>query len=163
MTTMEPVQSRNRHRRDERGAVLVEFALVVPLLFSLLLGVTTGGQAYAAKISLVGAVREGARFGATLQLGAGITAVTDYQESVANRVVAAAGGSLTRSDVCVKLALPNGGTDCGIADPAGASAQPSVHLVKVSASRQATIQFFFSSTSPTLTARLATRYERDTG
>ncbi len=32
--------------RDERGAALVEFALLLPLLMCLLLGTVTGGIAY---------------------------------------------------------------------------------------------------------------------
>jgi Flp pilus assembly protein TadG len=142
---------------------MVEFVLVLPVLFALLLGITTGGQAYATKIAVVGAIREGARFGATLQLGTGPTAVTDFQASVTDRIVSTAAGSLSASDVCVALVLPHGSVDCGLSDPAGASSQPTIHLVKVSASKATTIQFFFISVSPTLTEKLATRYERDTG
>jgi Flp pilus assembly protein TadG len=150
-------------RRNEQGAVLVEFVFVLPVLFALLLGITTGGQAYSTKIGMVGAVREGARFGATLQLGTNLTAVSDFEASVTNRVVAAAAGSLVAADVCVKLVLPTGATDCGMNDPAGASAQPTVHLVKVSATKAASIQFFFFTSATTINEKLATRYERDTG
>lgn len=143
--------------------MLVEFFLVLPLLFALLLGITTGGQAYSTKIRLVEAVREGSRFGATLRLGSGPSAVSDFEGSVVNRVVASSGGSLSAGDVCVKLVLPIGGLDCGLSDPVGASAQPTVHLVKVSASKAATIQFFFLARTKTLTAQLTARYERDTG
>lgn len=149
--------------RGERGVVLVEFVLVLPLLFSLLLGITTGGQAYAAKIDLVEAVREGARFGASLQLGTGATAYADFETTVKSRVVGASAGGLQTADVCVKLVFPTGATDCGLADPVGASAQPTIQLVKVSATKPATIQFFFSQTTATLNAKLAARYERDTG
>lgn len=133
------------------------------MLFGLLLGITTGGQAYATKIGMVGAVREGARYGAALQLGTGATAVDDFETSVTNRVVAAATGSLDAADVCVALVLPGNGIQCGMSDPSGAIAEPGVHLVKVSASKPAVIQFFFASTTATLTERLAARYERDTG
>jgi Flp pilus assembly protein TadG len=150
-------------RRGDRGAVLVESVVALPVLFAMLLGITTGGQAYAAKINMVEAVREGARFGATLQLGTGPTAVSDFEASVNNRVVGAATGTLAAADVCVKLVLPIGATDCGVSDPAGASAQPAVHVVKVSASKPASIQFFFLTTTNTLNAKLAARYERDTG
>jgi hypothetical protein len=152
------------HRKEEEeGAVLVELALILPVLFALLLGITSGGQAYATKISVTEAAREGARFGATLQLGTGVTAVPDFETSVTNRIVAASGGSLATGNVCVKLVLPTGASDCGILDPAGASAEPAIHLVKVSASKPATIGFFFFSTTTTLNSKLAARYERDTG
>src|SRR5258708_12152723 len=52
--------------RGEQGASLVEFALIVPLLFALVLGIATGGLAYNRKISITNSRREGARFGATL-------------------------------------------------------------------------------------------------
>lgn len=143
--------------------MLVEFIIVLPLLFALLLGITTGGQAYATKIGMTEAVREGARFGATLQLGSGPTAVDDFEQDVIDRVVTAAAGELVAADVCVELVLPTGGTACGMGDPGGASAQPGVHLVKVSASKPVTVQFFFQSTTTTINAKLTARYERDTG
>jgi hypothetical protein len=52
-----------RHR--ESGAVAVEFALVLPLLVMLLLGVITAGIALSESIGLTNAVREGSRFAAT--------------------------------------------------------------------------------------------------
>jgi Flp pilus assembly protein TadG len=152
-----------RLRRDDGGAVVMELVIILPVLFALVLGITTGGHAYSTKIAVVEAVREGARFGASLQLGTGPTAVSDYEASVRSRVVSASGGSLTSADVCVRLVLPTGAADCGVTDPAGASAESTVHLVKVSASTSATIQFFFSSTTTSLGATLAARYERDTG
>ncbi|MFP5580169.1 MAG: TadE family protein [Acidimicrobiia bacterium] len=54
-----------RNRR-EAGASLVEFALLAPVLFALLLGMITGGLSLSRKNSMENAVREGARFGATL-------------------------------------------------------------------------------------------------
>lgn len=145
----------------------MEAVFVVPLLFALLLGITTGGEAYAKKISIVEAVREGARYGATLRLGTGPTAVSDLESSVSDRVVAASAGTLSAGNICVRLLLPGQavapGCDPQIADPAGASAQPTVHLVKISASKAAIVQFFFLSTTSTLTGKLAARYERDTG
>jgi hypothetical protein len=50
----------------ETGASLVEFALVLPLFFMLLLGMFTGGVAYSRRQSVEQGVREGARFAATL-------------------------------------------------------------------------------------------------
>jgi Flp pilus assembly protein TadG len=54
------------HRDDrQRGAAAVEFALIVPLLVSMLLGVVDFGMALSQNISLQGAAREGARQGVT--------------------------------------------------------------------------------------------------
>ena len=49
------------HRREERGSVVVEFALVVPIIVLLLFGMIEFGRGYNAKIELTSAVREGAR------------------------------------------------------------------------------------------------------
>ena len=147
----------------EEGAVLLELVIIIPVLLALVLGIMTGGEAYSTKIAVVEAVREGARFGASLQLGTGPTAVTDFEARVKSRVVGSSGGRLTSADVCVRLVLPTGGVDCGVADPAGATAEPTVHVVKVSAQTGAEIQFFFSRIAATLEGKLAARYERDTG
>jgi hypothetical protein len=46
---------------SDRGAVIVEFALIVPILLVLLVGIIEFGRAYNTQISLQGAAREGAR------------------------------------------------------------------------------------------------------
>jgi Flp pilus assembly protein TadG len=45
----------------ERGAAMVEFAIVLPLLVTLVFGIIEFGRAYNAQISLTHAAREGAR------------------------------------------------------------------------------------------------------
>jgi Flp pilus assembly protein TadG len=50
----------------ERGAALVEFALVLPLVLMLAFGIVTAAVTYNHKIDLTHAAREGARYGATL-------------------------------------------------------------------------------------------------
>lgn len=52
-------------RRDDEGVVAVEFALVLPLMLMLLMGLVTTGLTYSRGIALANAVREGSRFGAT--------------------------------------------------------------------------------------------------
>jgi Flp pilus assembly protein TadG len=47
--------------RSERGAAAVEFALVVPILLALVLGIVEFGRAYNIQISLTHAAREAAR------------------------------------------------------------------------------------------------------
>jgi Flp pilus assembly protein TadG len=51
--------------RSAQGAAAVEFALVVPILVMLLLGMVSAGLTYSRGITLADAVREGARLGAT--------------------------------------------------------------------------------------------------
>jgi hypothetical protein len=50
---------------QQRGAVAVEFAIILPLLLGMLLGVIDFGVAYTQNISLQAAAREGARQGIT--------------------------------------------------------------------------------------------------
>ncbi len=62
---MGPLMTKRRARVGERGVVAVEFALVLPLIAMLLLGVLTAGIGFGQAVGLANAVREGGRFGAT--------------------------------------------------------------------------------------------------
>lgn len=64
----------------ERGAIAVEFALILPLVAMLILGAVTGGLSYSQAIGVQNAVREGARFGATAD------AVSSWEGDVVSRV-----------------------------------------------------------------------------
>ncbi|MDQ6726669.1 MAG: pilus assembly protein [Actinomycetota bacterium] len=59
-----------RIRGDERGAAVVEFALVLPILVMFIIGIVEFGRAYNARIELTSAVREGARTAALSVSGA---------------------------------------------------------------------------------------------
>jgi Flp pilus assembly protein TadG len=48
-------------KRDDRGAVMVEFAVVLPVLLLILLGIIEFGRAYNTQVSIQAAAREGAR------------------------------------------------------------------------------------------------------
>lgn len=50
-----------RGKRRERGAAAVEFALVVPILLVLVLGIIEFGRAYQVQTTVSAAAREGAR------------------------------------------------------------------------------------------------------
>jgi Flp pilus assembly protein TadG len=109
-----------RHRRTERGAAALEFALVVPLLLLLLIGGITTAMTYSDHLSATNAVREGARYGAA-------TDVTSNQwaTSVRDRVKQVyfnAGVTVTDSQICVRLVQASGttyqeaiGSSCGTA------------------------------------------------
>ncbi|MBW3574913.1 MAG: pilus assembly protein [Actinobacteria bacterium] len=152
--------------RSDRGAALVEFALLLPLVMSLLLGIFTGGFAYFQKISLVDAAREGARYGASLKYDAASGGLATWRSNVRDRVVQLSGGQLAAADVCVELVTPTGAdTACGVGDPPGSATDPTVlapaSLVKVSASKPTTIETIFVTFTPTLRAEVVARYERD--
>jgi hypothetical protein len=55
------MSSQTRKVSNERGAAVVELALVLPILLTVLLGIVEFGRAYNTKISLTHAAREGAR------------------------------------------------------------------------------------------------------
>ena len=140
--------------------------MVLPLAFAMLLGVLTGGHAYFQKISLVDAAREGARYGASLKVAPTPSGPSDWQQAVKDRVAALSGGEITASDVCAQLVTPTGGNAaCGVADPQGAASDPTsltpASIVKVSVSKVTRVDFVFFSRSPTLTSKVAARYERD--
>jgi hypothetical protein len=64
-----------RPGRSERGAALVEFALIVPILMMLVVGIAEFGFGYRDRLTIQTATRTGARVGTTL----GSTATIDYE------------------------------------------------------------------------------------
>ena len=148
---------------------MIEFALLLPLVMALLLGLFTGGFAYFQKISLVDAAREGARYGASLKHDGTSSGIEALELQVEARVVELSGGQLSADDVCVQLVTPTGSSDpvsnCGVTDPPGAASDPTAlapaSLVKVSATKVANIEAIFFTASPTLSAKVVARYERD--
>lgn len=79
-----------RHPRGERGAATVEFAMVLPILLALLLGVVEIGQGWDAKLTLTQAVRQGAR-----------TAALGGTEAEARSAVASAADDLSASRLSI--------------------------------------------------------------
>lgn len=98
-------------KRDESGASLVEFALILPVFMMLLLGMLTGGLAYSRKLSVAQATREGARYGATLPITA-TTPVDAWLDKVAALTIASSDGELAATQpgqaVCVAY-VPSAG------------------------------------------------------
>lgn len=95
--------SLQRWARDERGAAVVEFAVVMPVLLILVMGIIDFGRMYAVAASLAAAVRDGARQGATA------TDLTDATQlaAIRSRVIAEfqpiGGAALTTANVAVAL------------------------------------------------------------
>jgi Flp pilus assembly protein TadG len=61
------MSSIRRFQRDEHGALVVEFGLIVPILLLLVFGIVDFGRAYFTMNNLAAAVREGARYGSVLE------------------------------------------------------------------------------------------------
>jgi hypothetical protein len=76
-------------RRRKRGAVIVEFALVVPFLFIIIFGVIDFSRAYAELNAMNAALREGART-ASVMTEATLTGTT--AQSLVRKKVRAFGG-----------------------------------------------------------------------
>ena len=175
--------------RDERGAEALEFALIIPLLVMLLLGIVSLGLTYSHGIGLSDAVREGSRFGATgissSTWGTDVAAQvrgTQYDDS------AAAGASTT--SVCVQLwKYTTPGTNAGtvsatscspggsgaptltmpgkdvypVIPPIATSASAGTCVVRVLAARDYSVTFgIVPSVSGTLRRGAVARYERST-
>jgi len=96
--------------RGERAAVLVEFALTLPLLMMLILGMFSGGLAYNQKQEMTHAVREGARYAATVPLSTTFTNGGTWQDNIRDLIVERSNGDLTGAQVCVSLVNGSGGS-----------------------------------------------------
>lgn len=59
-----PMMARTTQLRNNRGQALVEFALLLPLVMLILIGIIEFGRAWQAKQTLTDAAREGARIAA---------------------------------------------------------------------------------------------------
>jgi Flp pilus assembly protein TadG len=121
------------HPSLERGAAAVEFALVVPFLILLLLGIITAGITYSRGIGLSNAVREGSRFGAT-----GDATVAAFASDVSTRTrLSQFDDSPTPSEsgtsICVQLwkyttAGSNAGTGTATCSQGGTSDAPTLSM-----------------------------------
>jgi Flp pilus assembly protein TadG len=111
-------RSDNDDKNGERGAALVEFALILPLVLMLAFGMMTAGLTYNHKIDLTHAAREGARYGATLaQLQCAGSpnpcGTKTWAQVVQSVVVERAFGDVTAAQVCVALVTGNPGAVIG--------------------------------------------------
>ncbi|MCU1351870.1 MAG: pilus assembly protein [Acidimicrobiales bacterium] len=107
--TLAHVHRAPRGAGDSRGTALVEFALVLPVLFSLLYGIISYGLAYNQKISLTNAAAEGARYAATVPPSQAFTTGT-WATNVRDLVIARANGDLDAASATVCVSLVKGAT-----------------------------------------------------
>jgi Flp pilus assembly protein TadG len=89
----------------------VEFALVLPVFFTLVLGMFTGGLAYNRKLALTQASREAVRYGATLPV-VNFATMAGWLDAVAAVAVRSAEGELSSGapgrSVCVAYVFQPG-------------------------------------------------------
>lgn len=129
----------------ERGASAVEFALVVPLLLTVLFGLITTGMTFSDHLSATNATREGSRYGAATDVSQPGWATSVKQR--VKQVYYNAGATVTDDQICVRLVKAGGGTvteslgaDCGSAPSAPSNMAAGSCAVLVWMQRPATIE-----------------------
>lgn len=174
---------RHRRAKGEKGAALVEFAILLPLLVMLLTGIFSGGAAYNQRLDMTHAAREGARWAATIPStqtfnNSYVNPASDpgytnnWQNGVRRYVVIRSGGTLTMANVCVSLvsgstptvvggmSSATGGGACVTADPYPTSGTDTGRRVQVSVSRGGSIDLgVFPSVSFTMTSQAIAKSE----
>lgn len=130
---------------------MIEFALVLPLLLALLVGIVTAAGAWNRQNTLQHAAREAARLGATLDPWD--AEAEDSVRAVIDRNLQMSGIDEGEVVACVDL----GANPCGL-DPAEVLTDESVGVVLVLAGQR--LDFVLFSTSLTLDASAVARYER---
>lgn len=168
-------------KRDELGASLVEFALVMPLVLMLIVGMVSAGISFNHKLSLTHAAREAGRYAATLPVTSYAT-LDLWLDDIAARVAENATGSLEATApnryICVAYVFPDGPVSSVLdhtrrreEGPGGVTysdgACPGVsdtrpnneRRVQVQARRDGEIEALFFSTTVTLNSQALSRYE----
>jgi len=103
----------------DRGAAVVEFALVLPVLMILLLGMVSGGSAWNQSQALSQGARVTARYAATLPLPANTADMPAWLDALIDRSITASEGNMA--------AGVSGRTVCvAYVDPAGAAPDKTV-------------------------------------
>ncbi len=118
-------------RFHERGAAVVEFAIVLPLLLAILCGTIDWGYYFFTREVVVNASREGARVG-TLQFAAGKNAQTEAknaaqayldgalpkaQTATITTANNAQGSACPSTSSCIRIDYPIGGSITGFLGP----------------------------------------------
>ena len=134
-------------RRDESGAALVEFALVLPLLVMLVFGIVSAGLAYGDHLALNNAVREGARLGSAIDYESDPSGWATTVRDRVKQVYLNDSATLADADICVSLEDDAGvtlastsGSSCGTAPGSPDDVAPGTCVVKVWAEKARTIE-----------------------
>lgn len=98
---MSPPRNRQNQRTD-RGAALIEFALILPVFAMLVVGLFSSAMIYDSNMQLTHAAREGARYGAAVPEDQVFTS-GNWADNVEALVRQRGGDSLVGADVCVAL------------------------------------------------------------
>jgi Flp pilus assembly protein TadG len=157
-----------RCRRSQQGAAALEFALVVPLLVMLLLGMTTAGVSLNKALGTTDAIREGARFGGTTPTTPVPVGSSSWSAAIQTKTVELSAGSLTSTaQVCVKLqkgtstVIQQSACAFSSAEPANPSSLTATDcIVKVWSRIPVTINIGLTSWDVDVFRNAVARYER---
>lgn len=152
---------------SDRGAVVVEAALVLPVFLSLVLGMFTGGILANRQIEVTHAAREGGRYGSLLPVDEPFSSGT-WATNVREVVVSRSDGQLEPTEVCV--ALVEGVTPVAVSDDHStrtgdaacfddSAAGKDHRRVQVRAQTSGTLEAIFFSRDVDLTATVTARHE----
>jgi hypothetical protein len=165
--------------RSERGAAVIEMAIVSSILMMILLGIISFGLTHHQNISIEGAAREAARFAATYPVDdAG--SMEEWLRDVAQVAENAATGAMNGTDpsriVCVAQGAGNDDDDFARIRVTGMAAIDSAveqtgwcfeniapaadTVVQVQLQREGWIEGIIFSMKPTLTGEATNRFER---
>lgn len=152
---------------------MVEFAILLPIFMTLILGMFSGGLAYNRQMALRQATREGARYGATLSRGTAFAAGETWATTVRSVMKERSEGELTDANICVALVSGSGASTAVVTNGAlGASWYSTTgapcyndggadgkRRVQVTATSSANIEALFFSRTLTLDAESTARHE----
>jgi len=143
-------------RTGEGGAVLIEAAIVMPILIMLVLGIWSVGRAYNIYLTIDHAAREAARYGAVNADDA------SWKTEVRAKAINEASPSITLNATNVCVSLVDGAasvpTDC-----LDSSDDPRLEKRgQVVITKQVPLDFLFFSMNVTLHARAVSRWEAGT-
>lgn len=170
---------------DERGTAMMEFAVVLPVLLALLLGIVTSGSALNSSNSINNAARESARFGATLPADNLVLWLNKVAEVAIDSSTGELDDGQPGRSVCVAYVYPDGSvpSDSSIGDDhtvkmvinstgtkkvtSGQACYPDgrpsdERRVQVALQRDANLQFVFFDRTVTLDGQSTARFERAT-
>lgn len=163
-----------RHRSGERGAIIVEAAIVFPVLALLLFGMISGGLALDDKQQMTHATREGARYAAVVPRTQTFATGT-WASNVRDLIVERSDGALSAADVCVSLVEGSPGAVVSPATTYSTTGSPCIpgqtfpvatgdpgRRIQVTARRSAEIQLLVQTLDITLATSATARSESTT-
>ncbi|GJG85664.1 hypothetical protein tb265_08450 [Gemmatimonadetes bacterium T265] len=103
-----------RWARDERGTAIVEFAIIFPVLLTMLLAIIDFGRMMAVAASLAAAVRDGARQGAVATDLTDATQISAVKSRVISGFQPFGGAALTTGNIAVNVVTGSDGSNYNV-------------------------------------------------